>query len=366
MKLIVSREELLPALEYVAKGLSSRSTLPILAGIQIQADKTNEIFISSTDLELSVKCYLNGLIEKNGTVVIPGRLFINIIKNLPNSAISLSLEGEGISITCGHSFYTLKTMKVDDFPEFPEIKEGISISLPAETLTSAISKVVKAVSRDETRPVLTGILLSISNSKLTAVATDSYRLAIMETDIKKTDISHDVIFPGKTIEEITKLTTEGQEVNITFTDNQVLIETQNVLFVTRRIEGTFPNYKQLIPSSFQTKIIISKEEFISAARRVSLLAQNNTSIRLAVDETDKKISLTATTQDIGTANEIISTEVDGLAVEIAFNHLYLLDGVITAPGDTISIEIVSPLKPGVIRAMEDKGFMYLIMPVRLV
>jgi len=366
MKLIISREELLSALDYVARGLSSRSTLPILAGIQIQAEKSGEIFVSSTDLELSVKCFIDGLIEKSGTVVVPGRLFINIVKSLPNSAISLSSEGEGISIACGQSFYTLKTMKVDDFPSFPELKEGISISIPTKTLAFVIGKVAKAVSRDETRPVLTGILLSISNSKLTTVATDSYRLAIMETNIEDTGIIHDLIFPGKIIEEITKLTTEGQEAKITFTDSQISIEIKNVIFITRRIEGAFPNYKQLIPSSFQTKAIVSKEEFVSATKRVSLLAQNNTSVRLAFDETDKQISLTATAQDVGTANESILAEVDGLAVEIAFNHLYLLDGATTAPGDTISLEIVSPLKPGVIRAVEDKGFMYLIMPVRLV
>jgi len=366
MKVTVSREELVSSLDYVAKGLSSRSTLPILAGLCIHAEKNGEIFISSTDLELSVKCSFAGLVEEGGTIVVPGRLFINIIKNLPNSAISLSLEGEGISISCGHALYSLKTMNADDFPSLPELKEGTLISLPAKTLSYAVSRVAKAISRDETRPVLTGILLSISGTQLTAVATDSYRLAIVETTIEDAGVTCDLIVPGKIIEEVIRLVGEERVVNLTFTDSQILVEIENVIFLTRRIEGTFPNYKQLIPSSFQTKATLSKDEFIGAAKRVSLLAQHNTSLRLSVDEKSKQVSLTATTQDIGTANENISADVDGLTVEIAFNHTYLLDGAITAPGDTISIEIVSPLKPGVIKSVEDRGFTYLIMPVRLV
>ncbi len=290
----------------------------------------------------------------------------DIIKSLPEAAVTMSIEGEIVSISCGNSSFTMKTLRADDFPKFPEVDPEQETVLKTEELTQTVSRVIRAVSKDETRPILTGVLLSLEGPVLRMVATDSYRLAVKET-VSESDRTEsiEVIVPGRALEEVVRLAASQKEVKLGVTENQIVFKIGETTFVTRRIEGTFPNYRQLIPKEFETKVSVAREDLVQAVKRVSLLAQHNTPLRLTVSSEDKTISLSATTQDVGDASEDLMAEVSGPDVEIAFNHSFLADGVGTVSGETATIEIVSPLKPGVLKAQEDEGLLYLLMPVRL-
>lgn len=365
MKISIARSELLDALSVVGKGMSARSTLPILSGILFSADE-GSLQLQSTDLEISVKHTAPALVEDAGQVVIPGKLLTDIVRNLPEAAVTLETDAETVHVSCQHSAFTVRTLKPADFPRFPEVSVNKKVVLSTETVSSMVRQVSRAVSRDETRAILTGILLAVEGPTLRMVATDSYRLAVREI-IMDTPVGEDieVVVPGKALEEVTRLSGDSKEITIGVSENQIVFEFGESVFVTRRIEGTFPNYKQLIPKESDTKAIVSSEEMMAAVKRVSLMALHNTPLRIAVNVTDQTLSLSATTQDVGDASEDLMVKAEGGDVEIAFNHAFLIDGLNSATAENVRFEIQSALKPGLIRTEGDEGFLYLLMPVRL-
>lgn len=366
MRFTMARGELLEALSTASRGMSSRSTLPILSGILVSCEANGSVVFQTTDLEVSLRCVSSGLVEREGITVLPGRLFTDIVKSLPEAAVSISVEGEMASIVCAQSSFKMKALPAEDFPRFPEVDADKTLSIDSAVFADLVSHVARAVSRDETRPVLTGVLLVIEGPLVKMVATDSYRLAMKEVVLEEpAGEDCDVVVPAKALEEAVKLSSNEKTVELGITDNQIIMTFENTTFVTRRIEGSFPNYKQLIPREFSTSAVVTREELSSAVKRVSLLAQHNTPLRVAVKPQDQTLKLTATTQDVGDAAEEIMVKTSGEDVEIAFNHGFLADGIAAAAGDTVEIKIVSPLKPGVLESEGDEGFLYLLMPVRL-
>lgn len=365
MKLSIARSELLDALSVVSKGMSARSTLPILSGILLStADGT--LTLQATDLEVSVRHSAPSLVETDGQTVVPGKLLTDIVRSLPEAAVTLELEGDTMAVRCQHSAFTVRTLSPSDFPKFPEIEVSSSVELPAELLSSMARKVSKAVSRDETRAILTGILFVIDGHTLRMVATDSYRLAVAETMLESVEEAEmELVVPGRALEEASRLAASSEKVTLGTSENQVVFSFGETTFVTRRIEGAFPNYKQLIPKDPATKVTVSTEEFAAAVKRVSLLAMHNTPLKISVLAEDQTLSLSATTQDVGDASEDLMVKVDGEDVEIAFNHAFLMDGLSSVPGDTVDLEVQSSLKPGLLRVDAEDKFLYLLMPVRL-
>jgi DNA polymerase III subunit beta len=349
MKISIARSELLEALSTVSKGMSARSTLPILSGVLISAGE-GEISLQATDLEISIRHTAPALIEQEGQIVVPGKLLMDIVRSLPEAAVTIETEGETAHIRCQHSSFTVKTLKPSDFPKFPEVEVNKSLSLTSSTLVSMVRQVSKAVSRDETRAILTGILLIIEGPSI-----------IEETAGE--DI--EVVIPGKALEEVTRLGSEAEKVVLGISDNQIVFEFGNTVFVTRRIEGTFPNYKQLIPKESETTAVVSGEELTAAVKRVSLMALHNTPLKLSVNVEDQTLSLSAATQDVGDASEDLMVKTEGKDVEIAFNHAFLMDGLNSVGTDSVRLEVQSALKPGLLKSVEEEGFLYLLMPVRL-
>ena len=367
MKFSVSRGELVDALSVVGRGLSSRSTLPILSGILISSDSSGEVTLQATDLEVSIKETLSlAGVEKEGAAVLPGRLFGDIVKSLPEAAVTIEVDGEMASIACLHASFALRVLPHEDFPKFPHVESDKMVSLPAEKVKETIRHVSKAVSRDETRPVLTGILLTIEGPQLKMVATDSYRLAVKEGELEGAgQEAIEIVIPAKVLEEVARVSAGNEDISLGVAENQIVFSFGRTVFVTRRIDGVFPNSRQLIPKDSETKASVSREELIAAVKRVSLLAQHNTPLRITVRVEDQTVSLSATSHDVGDASEDVMANIEGSDVEIAFNHVFLLDGLAAAEGDFVDIAIVSPLKPGVITSPQDEGFLYLLMPVRL-
>lgn len=365
MKLSVARSELLDSLSIVSKGMSSRSTLPILSGVLFDVSD-GLLTLQSTDLEISVRHSCPVLAEQTGRTVIPGKLLSDIVRSLPEAAVTLETEGERVLVHCQNSSFTVKTLNPSEFPKFPEVVEAESVKLPASVLGAMVKKVARAVSRDETRAVLTGILLSISDDEVKMVATDSYRLAVAEKTLEAgTGFTGEVIIPGKPLDEVVRLAPAGESITIGLSENQVLFETGSTTLVTRRIEGSFPNYKQLIPAESETNVFVSTEELIAAVKRVSLLALHNTPLRVSVNIEDQTLSLSATTQDVGDASEDLMVKAEGKDVEIAFNHTFLMDGLTSMSSELTKVEIQSSLKPGLLRSADGDDHLYLLMPVRL-
>ena len=357
---------MLDALNVVSKGLSSRSTLPILSGILLSASG-DSVVMQSTDLEISVRHSVPARVDAEGQVVVPGKLIADIVRSLPEAAVTMEADGKDkIKVSCGQSSFSMKVLSPEDFPRFPEVQPDATVTMKAETIASIVRQVSKAVSRDETRPVLTGVLVVTDGTALKMVATDSYRLAVRDDEIETAPSENiNAVVPGKALEEVTRLASGSTAVSMGVAENQVVFEFGGTVFVSRRIEGNFPNYRQLIPDSSETNVTVDRQELLDAVRRVSLMAQHNAPLRMKVSVEEQTLTLSATTQDVGEAKEDIQVQAEGQDVEMAFNHAYLADGVAVANSEQVVIGMISPLKPGVMRSVGTESYTYLLMPVRI-
>ncbi len=364
MKATLDRSELLGALSVVSKGTSSRTTLPILSGILISASG-DRIVMQATDLEISVKASVKASVEKAGDTVAAGRLLAEIVRSMPESAITLETSGPDLlTISGAQSSFKVKTLSPDDFPTFPEIGEGPRVSIPADTFSSVVKQVSRAVSRDETRPVLTGMLVVLEGLRLKMVATDSYRLAVREMELPEAlGETMEVIVPGKALEEVSRLLGDAETVEFGFSDNQVILEFGDTVYVSRRIEGSYPNYNQLVPKEFTSRVVVDRAELADAVKRVALLAQHNAPLRFEM--TDSTLTLSATTPDVGEATESLMVTTEGPEIAIAFNPAFLADGIASSSTGSLAVEMTNPLKPAVMKCPDEEGFLYLLMPVRL-
>ena len=367
MKFNIAKDDLLSALTNVSKGMSSRSTLPILSGILIETTDEGTLVFQTTDLEISIRHTIPADIVEGGRCVVPGKLFSDIVKNLPDAAISVTSQAEQTLISCLDTSFTLSSLNPADFPYFPEVDADTTIKLPTKQLADAVKKVGRAVSRDESRAVLMGILFSVEGGNARLASTDSYRLAV--ADMKGIGELSEVedfqaTIPGKIFEDVSKLATVVDELSIGFSDNQIVFEFGNTVFVSRKIEGSYPNYKRLTPSEHEVAIKVNSAALTTAIKRVSLLAQAHTPIKFSFSALEQTVTVSAKTQDVGGATETVEASVDGPDIDIAFNHQYVLDGL-GAVGDEALIELQTSVKAGIFKNASDDSFLYLAMPVRL-
>lgn len=365
MKFRISKDNLLDAINTVSKGMSSRSTLPILSGILVETTDQGRLTFQTTDLEISIKHTTNGNIDEPGRCVVPGKLFVDIVKSLPDASIEVSSKDEQIRISCLETSFSLTSLNPADFPYFPQVDPTTTIILPSSSLSEAVRRVGKAVSRDESRAILTGILFSLEDGVITLAATDSYRLAVAELPVPNSNAEDfQAIVPGKTLGDVSSLALSSESVSIGFSENQIIVEFGETIFVSRKIEGTYPNYKQLIPTDHAVSIQMDTQALITSIKRVAILAQSHTPIRFQFSAENQNVTISANTADLGGATETMAAEIDGPSMEIAFNHQYILDGLNMIEGDVI-LELQSSLKPGILKSSEQEKFLYLAMPVRL-
>ncbi len=366
MEFSITKSELQNALSIVLKGASTRSTLPVLSGIYVEA-RTDSLILQATDLELSIQYKTTALIEEEGKTVLPGKLFSDIVKNLADAAVHIEADDSSASITCDTSSFTIKTLSPDDFPSFPTLDAQQLIELPFPLFASMIKKVARVVSKDESRAVLTGVLITCEENKLRMVATDSYRLAVTEAEYSNTGgDGFQAVISGAFLLEIAALPKTSSSVQVGIAENQIVITCDETVFINRRIEGNFPNYKQLLPETFETQAKLDVEYFAGSVKRASLLGSSSSPVKLDLNTDSQTLQVSAATQDVGSAQEIIACEIVGEDVEIAFNYAYILDGLGGITGDEVYFETQSSLKPGILRAASDEeNYLYLIMPVRI-
>jgi DNA polymerase-3 subunit beta len=368
MKITCSRDELAARLSVVSRGLSTRGTVQILAGILLQG-QAGSLELAATDMEVSLRTKLEAEVEGDGAAVVPGRLLTDIVRLLPEDEVVLEhrVEESTVAVSSGSSESRLRTYAAEDFPRLPDPALATLSSLDAEPLLETISRVSRAASRDESRPVLTGILVRFEGSNLVMAATDSYRMAVKETTVSGAAPDLDAIVPARALDELRRIAASGGEIRLGTLDNHVVFGVDDTWLTTRRIDGQFPNYHQLLPETFEHEVKLPKEEFLDVIRRAAVMAQRSTPLRLRFAEGELTVS--AQTQDIGEAREQMPIAFSGEPLEIGFNPLWLRDGIESVVEDELTLKLINPLRPAVIAespAGEGNGdFWYLIMPIRL-
>src|SRR5918996_2143018 len=357
-----SRDELAAALGTVSRGLSSRGAVQVLNGVLLRGDE-GRLTLAATDMEISLRAAITGDVSGDGAVVVPGRLLTDLARLLPDDSVTLTHEeGDGVLVvTSGSHSSRLNVYSAEDFPRLPPTDVPLHV-IAAPALLGTIEKVARAASRDESRPVLTGILVRFEDDKLVMAATDSYRLAVKETELEASGTDLEAIIPARALQEPARLAAGADEVRLGVHENHVLFGAGDIWLTSRRIDGQFPNYKQLLPETFEAEVTTPREPLLQVIRRAGVLAQRNAPLRLRFAEGELGVS--AQTQDVGEAHETLPLDYAGEPIEIGFNPDFLRDGLEAVTGDTVQLKLINPLRPGLIVA-PDESFWYLIMPIRL-
>jgi DNA polymerase III subunit beta len=363
LKTTCSRDDLLRGLGIVSRGVSTRTTVQILAGILLDASD-GKLSLAATDMELSLRTAVEAKIESEGSVVVPGRLLLDIARLLPEAEVSLEhkLEEAVVEVRCGAASYRLHTYNAEDFPRLLDTQRTELHEVDRETLLETVSRVSRSASRDESRPVLTGVLVHFEPGKLVMAATDSYRLSVKETSLEGSVPELEAIVPARALGELARIAAEGETIALGVHENQVVFGTGDAWLTTRRIDGQFPNYKQLVPEAFEHEVPLPRDETLEVVRRVSVMAQRNSPLRLRF--ADGELTVSAQTQDVGEARESLPVSFTAEPLEIGFNAEFLRDGVESITGETLRLKLISPLRPAVLQG-EGDDFLYLIMPIRL-
>jgi DNA polymerase III subunit beta len=364
MKVVCSKDELVSALSVVSRAVSTRSAVQVLSGILIQGEG-EQLELAATDMELSLRLSLEGQVEGGGAVVVPGRLLVDLARLLPEGEVTLEHKPEegAFQVTSGASVSRLHTYSAEDFPRLPDTAAAQTFSVERAAFLDTVAKVSRAASRDESRPVLTGILVKFEGGRLVMAATDSYRLSVKETELvgaKGQDL--EAIVPARALTELSRIAQDAEDLRVGVLENHVVFGADGVWLTTRRIDGQFPNHKQLIPETFEHEVTLPREEFLDVVRRTSVMAQRNSPLRLRFAEGE--VTVSAQTQDIGEARETLPVGFSGEELEIGFNPEFLRDGVESVETDDVKLRLISPLRPGLIHS-DEEAFSYLIMPIRL-
>lgn len=369
MKFRCERDTLVEALSTAGRAVANRGgSLPVLSGVR--AELTGDrLRLTGSDLDLTIAAEVTVAGDTDGVIVIPARLAADIVRALEPGAVHVEAEGEEARITAGRSQFAIRLLPADEFPRLAE-PAADSVTLVAGDFALALHQVNPAASADDSRPILTGVLMASEEQGLRLVATDSYRLAVR--DLPGTTVlgeGQSVLVPSRALKELERLLGPSGDVTLRLGERDASFEVGGdgdavaVRLTTRLIEGDFPNYRGLIPSSHPNRLTVGREALLDAVRRVKLLAREATPVRLAMKADG--LELIAVTQDVGQAHEELDAKYEGTELTVAFNPEYLLDGVEVTPGDEVSIETVDALKPAVIRSTEGSDYLYLLMPVRV-
>jgi DNA polymerase-3 subunit beta len=364
MKISCSRDELAQKLAVVSRGVSTRTAVQILGGVLLRAEG-GRLTLAATDMELSIRASLDAQTDGEGAVVVPARLLVELVRLLPDADVTVEQRAdEGVLQVSSGSFESrLNTFTAEDFPRLPETETLERHAVDRDALLETISRVGRSASRDESRPVLTGVLVRFEPGKLVMAATDSYRLSVKETGLEGTIPDLEAIVPARALAELGRIAQTADQIELGVHENQVVFGVDGTWLTTRRIDGQFPNYRQLVPESFEHEVALPREELLEVVRRIAVMAQRNSPLRLRFAEGELAVS--ARTQDVGEAQESLPAAFGGEPLEIGFNAEFLRDGIESVTGETIRMRLISPLRPCVLQAEGADDFLYLIMPIRL-
>jgi DNA polymerase III subunit beta len=363
IKITCSRDELSQKLALVARAVSSRASVQILAGVLLRAGG-GRLHIAATDMELSLRSSLDAQVDGDGAVVVPGRLLVDLVRLLPAQEVAIEHRSdEGVvHVTSGSSSASLHTYAAEDFPRLPDLDTVGTFTINRDSLLGTIARVSRSASRDESRPVLTGILVRFEGNRLVMAATDSYRLSVKETSLDAELPELEAIIPARALAELGRVAQGSDSLEIGVHENQVAFVAGDVWLTSRRIDGQFPNYKQLLPETFEHEVTLPRNEVLDIVRRVGVVVQRTSPIQLRFREGE--LTVFARTQDVGEAKESLPVQFSGEPMEIGFNAEFLREGIESIAADELRLKLISPLRPAVIDGGTDDPT-YLIMPIRL-
>jgi DNA polymerase III subunit beta len=363
VKFRCEREVLADALATAGRAATSRTgTLPVLSGLRLEV-KGDELSVTGTDLELSIRLTIAVGGERDGAVVVPARLVADIVRSLPAGAVEFALADEEVSISTGRSHFTIRALRLDDYPEQGE-PAAEAVTLASASVAEALRQVVRAASTDDARAVLTGVLITAEDDGVRMVATDSYRLAVR--DLPESEMlasGQKVLVPSRALNELQRVLGHAESLQVRLGARDAVFEAGGTRLTTRLIEGEYPNYRNLLPSGYPNILTVGRDALLEALRRVKILAQDATPVRLHLG--GETLTLKAVTQDVGDALEEIDASYDGAEMTVAFNPDYLSAGVDAIDAEEVTLSTMDPMKPAVIRAVGRDDYLYLLMPVRV-
>jgi DNA polymerase-3 subunit beta len=362
MKLQVTQENLAKALSTVARVANTRNTLPILANVLLKT-VDNRLSVAATNLDIAITHYIGSKMTDEGAITVPARLMQDFVTSLPSGVINLELEDYKLHISTDQYQSTINGVSAEEFPVMPAIANGTSWTVEGPVLKKALQQVVLAASSDEARPVLTGVFLHSNEGKLYAAATDSYRLAEKELIATKEEIK--LLIPASAMQDMLRILGDGdQTVTITHDDQQVLFQTGEIELVTRLIEGSYPDYRKLIPSSFATTATLKRDDFSNITKVSSLFARESAgSITIAVDEGKQNVSIRSIASQLGENTASATATVTGSG-EVTLNSRYLLDALHVFGGESVTFSFNGKLEPCLLSDPSTTGYSHIIMPLR--
>lgn len=363
MKFSVAKDKLLEGLQTVQNVVGSRTTLPILSNVLIRAEE-GVLRLTTNDLDVGISCNIEAQVEKGGGTTLPVRRLSGIVKELPSADVTFEIDGKNIaSILCGQSFFKMNGLAEEEFPALPKLDNAKVFTLKQKDLKDGLRKTSYAISTDETRYVLNGILFCFKENKLTMVATDGRRLALVDVEVEFPRSQEvDIIVPAKCVGELQRLVSEEGELKMTVGENQVAFEVNGKLLISKLIEGNYPNYRQVIPPEPKERVTIERGLLLDAVRRVSLLSSDKSnSVKLNFGKNN--LEITANTPEVGEAHENMPVNYKGKELSIAFNPLFLQDPLRNLVEEEVHLELIDEMSPGVLKV--SAPFLYVLMPMRI-
>jgi DNA polymerase-3 subunit beta len=368
MNLTISKEELINGLQAVQNVVSTRTTLPILSNVLLRAEE-GRLELTATDLDVTVTCSVEAQVNQAGLTTVPVKRLFGIVRELSNSELDMEVDDKNTcSIRCGPSFFKVNGLSAEEFPPAPKFKEDKKVILKQEAVRGMMRKTSYAISTDESRYVLNGIFISLKDHKLTMVATDGRRLAMVDSELDVSDSSEgEFIVPAKAVNELNRLLQETGDLEIKYSENQASFSLQDekgfpVVIVTKLIEGNYPNYRQVIPGEAKERVTLVREELLHALKRADIMTSDKAnSVKLAF--TKNNLAITANSPEVGEARESMAINYKGPDIAVAFNPKYLIDPLNALSDDEVYLELIDELSPGVLKINDP--FLYVVMPMRL-
>jgi len=368
MNLTIAKEQILNGLQAVQNVVSTRTTLPILSNVLVRAQE-GRVEFTATDLDVTISCSVEAAVKKPGATTLPVKKLFGIVRELSTGEIDLETDDKNVtSLRSGSSFFKIRGLAAEEFPPLPKFKEDKKITLPQEKIKSMLRKTAFAISTDESRYVLNGIFLSLKDHKMTMVATDGRRLALVDEDVDVPEKSQgEFIVPAKAVNELSRLLQDKGDVEVNFSENQAAFTLKDekgsgAFIMTKLIEGNYPNYRQVIPAETKERVALPREEFLHALRRAEIMTSDKqNSVKLAF--TKNNLAITANSPDVGEARETMALNYKGKEMAIAFNPAYVIDPLNALDNDEVFLELIDELSPGVLKI--NGPFLYVVMPMRL-
>ena len=368
MNLTITKDQIINGLQAVQNVVSTRTTLPILSNVLLRAEG-DRLEFTATDLDVTVVCSVEAKVKKPGASTVPVKKLFGIVRELANSEIDLDVDDKNVcSVRSGASFYKINGLGAEEFPPLPKFKDDKKVVLQQETVKGMLKKTSFAISTDESRYVLNGIFISLKDHKMTMVATDGRRLALVDEEVDVSEKSQgEFIVPAKAVQELNRLLLEKGELEIRYSENQASFTLKDdkglsVLVITKLIEGDYPNYRQVLPNEVKERVSLIREEFLHALRRAEIMtSEKSNSVKLAFGKNN--LAITANSPEVGEARESLAINYKGKEMAIAFNPKYLIDPLNSLANDEVFIELIDELSPGVLKI--SGPFLYVVMPMRL-